>query len=80
MKPRRVVRDSLALLAPSLKELAPQLSVSYAMLRRIATGARPAPAPVFRALARLLRRHARALAKEAERLDKAQHRTRRGDR
>lgn len=74
---RLVVRRSLQLLAPTLKDLAGSLGVSYLLLRRYAIGDRRAPAAVVRALVRLMRRRARALEREATRLEAATRTARR---
>lgn len=66
---RFVIQDALHDVAPALKELAPQLGVSYGMLRRFAIGNLAAPPPVARALVRLLRTRARRLVRTADRLD-----------
>lgn len=66
---RIVVQDALRVVAPSLKELAPNLGVSYGMLRRFAIGDLAAPPRVVRALVRVMRSHAGRLVRAADRLE-----------
>jgi hypothetical protein len=77
---RIVIEDALHDVAPSLKELAPPLGVSYGMLRRFAIGDLAAPVPVVRALVRVLRARARLLGRTADRLDAHLRTARKGTR
>ncbi len=67
-KLRRVIADALQLAAPTLRQLADELDVSYDLLRRYAIEDRTAPPELVEALAASLERRGRASAKMAKRL------------
>jgi hypothetical protein len=70
-----MVSKVLALLTPTMRDVARWIGTSYPTVRAYAIEARTPPAQVRRRLARTLREHARELEKAADTLDREAERT-----
>lgn len=66
---REQVAKAVALVTPTLYDLARWLDVSYATARAYRQGVRTAPPAAVRQIATALRRHARRILTAADRLD-----------
>ena len=75
---RVTVAEALRLAAPTLRELADEISVSYDMARQFAGGHKTPPPEVARALARVLERRAKRLNMAAAALTTAARKPREG--